>query len=291
MKQVCLFRRGLLVYVNAMRFLAFFGLLLPFVATPVLAAATDWQEVAPGARVRLISSDARAADGSTLAGLEIDMPPGTKTYWRVPGETGIPTMLDLSGSTGVTGHQILWPYPVIDSAAGYLDYVYYGPTVLPVRLTVDRDNPVLDVSVLMGICSDMCMPAQAKFTLPLSFGKADAGQSVRLDQAMANVPLPAADDGVIGDVGFDAAADLLTVPVLGADIDPASVIAAAGDPSVLFGAPQKGPDNGLVVIPLLGGSGDDGLVGQPVQITFMTPTGPYEVTRTVSVAGSTPGHG
>jgi DsbC/DsbD-like thiol-disulfide interchange protein len=273
-----------------MRLLAILGL-LPFIATPVLAAATDWQEVAPGARVRLISSDVRARDGTTVACLEIDMPMNTKTYWRVPGETGIPTMLDLSASTGVKAHEILWPYPVIDTAGGYLDYVYYGPTVLPVRLTLDSDAPVLDLSVVMGICSDMCVPAQAKFTLPLSFAKPDAGQGVRLDQALANVPLPAEDDTVIGDVGFDAAAALLTVAIFSSDIDPASVIAATGDDAVLFGAPQKGPDTGLVVLPLLGGSGDDGLVGQPVQITFMTPMGPYEVTRVVSVAGSTPSKG
>jgi DsbC/DsbD-like thiol-disulfide interchange protein len=286
MKQLCLFRQELLVYRRSMRFLI--GL-LPLIATPVLAAATDWQEVAPGARVRVISSDVLNADGTTLAGLEIDMPMNTKTYWRVPGETGIPTTLDLTGSTGVTAHQILWPYPIIDTAAGYVDYVYYGPTVLPLRLTVDGDAR-LELSVVMGICSDICVPAQGKFSLPLSFDKPDAGQGVRLDQAVANVPL-APEDGVIGDVGFDTTSAMLWVTLDSPDVDPASVIAAPGDGGLLFGAPQKGPDKGVVLLPLLGGSGENGLVGQPVQITFMTPMGPYEVAREVVRAQSTPGGG
>lgn len=263
--------------------------LLALVATPAFAAATDWQEVAPGARVRVISSDVLSTDGTTLAGLEIDMPMNTKTYWRVPGETGIPTTLDVSASTGITAHEILWPYPIIDTTGGYVDYVYYGPTVLPLRLTVDGDAK-LELSVVMGICSDMCVPAQAEFSLLLSFDKPDAGQGVRLAQALANVPLPPAE-GVIGDVGFDVASAMLWVTLDSPDVDPASVIAAPGDSGLLFGAPQKGPDNGLVLLPLLGGSGENGLVGQPVQITFMTPMGPYEVAREVVRAQSTPGSG
>ena len=61
------------------------------------------------------------------------MPQNTKTYWRIPGETGIPTELDFTGSTGIAASTILWPYPTVDHVQGYLDYVYYGPTVLPHR--------------------------------------------------------------------------------------------------------------------------------------------------------------
>ena len=50
--------------------------------------------VAPDVRVRLIASEQLRADHTTLAAIEIDMPASTKTYWRVPGETGIPTELE-----------------------------------------------------------------------------------------------------------------------------------------------------------------------------------------------------
>ena len=44
-----------------------------------------------------------------LAGLQLDMPANTKTYWRVPGETGIPSEFDFSASVGLTSGTIDWP--------------------------------------------------------------------------------------------------------------------------------------------------------------------------------------
>ena len=46
-------------------------------------------------------------DGTTLAGIQIDMPQNYKTYWKTPGQTGIPTQIDLAGSKGVDGYEIL----------------------------------------------------------------------------------------------------------------------------------------------------------------------------------------
>jgi DsbC/DsbD-like thiol-disulfide interchange protein len=97
------------------------SLLLPILAAgPALAAATPWQQVAPGARLRLISSDERAPDGTTLVGLELDMPEAYKTYWRRPGEVGIPTELDLTGSAGVGALAIAWPFPRAETGAGLI---------------------------------------------------------------------------------------------------------------------------------------------------------------------------
>ena len=70
--------------------------------SPAFAAETAWQDVAPGVRLRLISTGVVKPDGTTLLGLEIDMPETTKTYWRVPGDTGLPTVLDFTASTGVS---------------------------------------------------------------------------------------------------------------------------------------------------------------------------------------------
>jgi len=255
-------------------------------ATPAFAAATDWQELAPGARARLISSDSAAPDGSIRVGIEIDMPLELKTYWRIPGETGIPTSFDFSRSAGVGAQQVLWPYPTIEKTADYTDFVYRGATVIPIELATTGAPITVNVDVVMGICSDICIPAQASFSLPVSLAKSDAGQSLRIEQAVANSPLPATDDAAIGAVALGE--DDLAVMLGSADVDPASVIAATADPAVLFGAPQKSPDNGLVILPLLGGNGQS-LVGQLIQITYMTPAGPFWVEREIAAAGSTPG--
>lgn len=250
---------------------------------PAVSAETEWQTIAPDVRVRLIASEHLRADRTTMAAIEIDMPTSTKTYWRVPGETGFPTEVDLGGSVGVTAGELVWPYPVLDTAGGYTDFVYYGPTVLPIELTVAGDRPVLEAAVLMGICSDICVPAQASFTLPLDFSSPDRGHGLRIDQALAEAPIQWPDPRQpLGDVTFDSARQALAVPVEGDQVEPLSLIAQAADGDLLFGAPQKSQDGKLVLLPLLGGSGAEGLVGRDIQLTFMTPTGPFELSRRVS---------
>ena len=87
---------------------------------------------------------------------------------------------------------------------------------------------------------------------------------------------------------FDAATEELLVPVLSADVDPASIIADAGLRGPLFGAPQKSPETSLVRIPLLGGAEDGVAAGALVTLTFDTPRGPFNMVHEVLAAGSTP---
>lgn len=263
-------------------------LLILACSLPVTAAETPWQEVAPGARVRLISSDVLKPDRTTMVALEIDMPMATNTYWRVPGETGIPTEFDFAGSNGVTGQEVLWPFPLIETKTGYVDFVYRGPTVLPVELKLDGKAADLKVAVVMGVCSDICVPVTASFELPLGFAAPDRAQGLRIAQALALTPMPWDDPrDPIAWVGFDGAADALAVRIDDAKIDPLSLIADTGQSGQLFGAPQKSPDGKLVLLPLLGGESSRDVEGMPVRLTFMTEMGPFSVERRISSAGST----
>ncbi len=266
------------------------AILIALLTLPAAAAETPWQDVAPGVRLRMISSDVLRTDKTSLVGLEIDMPEDTKTYWRVPGETGIPTQIELTGSSCVAGHEIIWPYPQIDTADGFVDFVYRGPTVLPVQLTLEGETARLEALVVMGICSDVCVPVSARFSLPLGFGRPDRGQGLRIAQAIALTPIDWDDPRQpIGWVGYDAAADALAVRIGDDRVDPLSLIADAGPAGQLFGAPQKSPDGTLVLLPLLGGAAGGGLTGKPVQLTFMTEMGPFSMSRTIAPAGSTAG--
>ena len=263
-------------------------LLTAALASPSLAGETPWQDVGPGARARLISSDVLRPDGTTLIGLELDMPASTNTYWRVPGETGIPTTFDFAGSTGVLGNDVLWPYPLTETKSGYVDFVYRGPTVLPVQLKLDGAAADLKVAVLMGICSDICVPVSISFALPLDLAKPDRAQDLRLAQAMALTPLPWQDaHDPVAWVGYDSDAKALAIKLDGGKVDPLSLIADAGEGGQLFGAPQKSPDRNLVLLPLLGGEGSRDVEGKPVRLTFMTDMGPFSVERRIESAGST----
>lgn len=259
--------------------------LLAATLTPALAGETPWQEVAPGVKLRLISSGLIKPDGKTLLGLEIFMPETTKTYWRVPGETGLPTTLDFTGSTGVADNRIVWPYPKRDETDGYLDYVYYGPLVLPIAVTVSGDAPKAEIFATLGICSEICVPAQAHFSLPLDDAEPDRPNGLRIRQALAMAPM--AWDGKtapIGSLRYHNADRMLAIELSDAALDPASLIAATASGEPLFGAPQKSPEPNLVLIPILGKSEPIDLENQDIQLTFMTDMGAFEVTRTIKGA-------
>ena len=256
-------------------------LALTLLTVPASAAETAWQEIAPDTRLRLVSSDVLKADGTTMLALELDMPHGTKTYWRVPGDSGIPTVLDTANSHGVVGHDMLWPYPAIEVVGGLTDFVYRGPTVLPFELKLDGSRADLAVSVVMGVCSDICVPAMASFALPLDFAKPDRGQGLRIAQAVARTPRPWAEASPLGGVSWNVAGDAISVEIADPRVDPLSLIADASAAGQLFGAPQKSPEGSAVLLPLLGGAHQAAQEGMPVSLTFMTDSGPFSLSTIV----------
>lgn len=263
---------------------SFFILLTLAAIPPASAAETGWVDVAPDVRLRLISSGEIGPDGAMLMGLEIDMPQAIKTYWRVPGDTGFPAELNFSGSRGVVSHEILWPYPTREETSDYLDYVYFGSTVLPVEMTVSG-APWIELDAILGICSDICVPAQARFAFNPTEGGADKVNGLRLRQALADVPLDWPDGNEpIGAVALDAESGHLAVRVTGPEVDPSSLIVAAKASLPFFGTPQKSPEADLMLIPVLGGSAETDLEGQAVTLTFLTDMGAYEVTREIGGA-------
>ena len=243
------------------------------------AGASAWQDIAPGVAARLVSDD-HIVNGRTRAALEVNLPPGFKTYWRLAGETGIPTQFDFSASRGITATTIEWPYPDIDRAGGYRNYVYHGPLVIPVQLTIDGASPVLAAAVTMGICSDMCIPAQATFELPLG-SIADREQSLRLDVAEREVPIPW--DGASPPLkGVRIDGGTLEIDGLDRAIAPESVIAELRDSPALWDTPQKSPVGDLWTIRALGEWGNADLSGRMLDLTFMTPQGPYAATFAIA---------
>jgi DsbC/DsbD-like thiol-disulfide interchange protein len=233
-------------------------------------------------QLRLISAGKINPDGKTLIGLELNMPANTKTYWRVPGDTGLLTELDFTGSAGVMGHTIHWPFPTRDHTGDVLDYVYYGPTVLPVELDL-AGAAHLELSALLGICSDICIPAQARFSLPLTGAKPDMANTVRLKQAMAKVPIPwpAGQEG-FGAVSYEPGDNLLHVSVNTSAIDLSSLIVTTASGEPLLGTPQKSPEPNLVTVPIVAETSEIDWKDQTIQFTFMTDLGAYEATGAVN---------
>lgn len=256
-------------------------LIAQLAASSVFAGETAWQDVDEGARMRLVFSDTRNADDTTWAAIEIDLPADTKTYWRVPGESGIPLTLDLTGSEGIGGAEVIWPYPLRETDKGYLDHVHYGRLVLPVNLTLETENPILHAQATLGVCSDICVPVLASFTYALSFASADAGQSLRIRQALAETPLPWPHDDPIGEARFDAQSGRVAVALTDPGFPHDTAIADIAGEMTFLGPAEASADGTALSFPVFANGRTPDLAGKTLRLTFMTADGPYEITRPI----------
>lgn len=155
------------------------------------AATTGWTEVKGGA-VRLIAVGP-PENGQYLAGLEFLLEPGWHTYWRHPGESGIPPQISFDGSTNVKAVEVLYPAPERYNDGFSESIVYHDGIVLPLQIAAeDAARPVsLSIDLFFGVCSDICVPGDAAMTLQLgpdSDRDALAERLIRRD--LDNVPLP-----------------------------------------------------------------------------------------------------
>lgn len=120
----------------------------------------------------------RMENGNHMAALSLALSPGWKTYWRAPGEAGIPPVFDWSGSSNIRSVRWHWPSPSVFHSNGLQTVGYHDGLVLPVEITpVDPSAPVtVKLRVDLGVCKDICMPAALSFegTLPAGSGAPDA---------------------------------------------------------------------------------------------------------------------
>jgi DsbC/DsbD-like thiol-disulfide interchange protein len=179
---------------------AVFSILCLFPAAAQSPSGSAWVQ-GLHSRVRLI--DGGLLGGRHLAGIEIALDPGFKTYWRTPGDSGLPPRFDWSKSENVAAVELRWPAPSRHEDAAGTAYVYHGRIVLPVLVTArDAGKPVhLALALDYGICNDICIPARAELSAPLS---ADGPHRAGIESALAAAPHPQA---------LGAAADLAVTGV------------------------------------------------------------------------------
>jgi DsbC/DsbD-like thiol-disulfide interchange protein len=133
-------------------------------------------------------------DGSApllRAGIEMRLEPGWKTYWRYPGDSGVPPTFDFTGSENVKSVTVLWPAPRrFPDGAGGTSIGYIGRVIFPLHV-VPREpgKPVaLRVKADYAICEKLCVPAAGRMELKLTNGPASEDSS--LAAAEARVPKP-----------------------------------------------------------------------------------------------------
>jgi DsbC/DsbD-like thiol-disulfide interchange protein len=160
-----------------------------------LVSAARAEDASPWLRdshsaVRLLAG---SRSGSVLlGGIDFQLQPGWKTYWRTPGDSGVPPRFDFSKSENIDAVTILWPAPSkFDDGAGGHSLGYHDQVVLPLRIVAkNADKPVtLRASINYAVCEKLCIPVEADAELP--FTSVASTEDNALFAALDTVPKPA----------------------------------------------------------------------------------------------------
>lgn len=124
----------------------------------------------------------RQEDGTHYAGIQIDLAPGWKTYWRAPGDGGIPTTANWERSENLAVAEVLWPRPEVFRTYGMRSVGYADRVVLPVHLEAEGNGAInIELDLRLGVCNEICMPVEVSLS----------GQ-VQPDEVVGRVPIQAA---------------------------------------------------------------------------------------------------
>jgi DsbC/DsbD-like thiol-disulfide interchange protein len=163
--------------------------------------STDWAQ-GPKSQARLIAAS------RDLAGFEIALAPGAITYWRDPGDAGLPPTLDFSSSDNLASVEVEFPAPKrIREADGGEAFGYEGGVVFPLMVKPrDPEKPMtLRLNADFAVCEKVCLPAKAHLALELP-SAAPSPYAGALRAALALIPrsVPPKDFGAFEALGADA---------------------------------------------------------------------------------------
>ena len=159
------------------------------IARPAFAASSPWAK-GTGAEVRLVTTGTPDAKGLVKGALVIRLAPGWKTYWRDPGDAGVPPQIDFSGSRNISGVDIAYPAPRRFSDAGGIWVGYKKPVRFGLVVkAADPAKPIaLDATVFIGVCQSICVPFQAHLSLDTANGAGDLRDAAVVAETFAALP-------------------------------------------------------------------------------------------------------
>jgi DsbC/DsbD-like thiol-disulfide interchange protein len=242
-------------------------------------------------KVRLVSGTG-AREGQYLVGVQIKLEPGWKTYWRMPGDSGVPPSFDWSASKNLKEAQVLYPAPHRFADASGTAIGYEDEVVFPVMVTPERpDEPVeLKLNVDYGICKTLCIPNEANLNIELP-RQSTTGQSydVLLTRFVDLVPKPAETGKLPALGGLEAKLDS-TKPELIIDANFADgatgtdlFVEAPGGTFVPVPKPLGPVQNGKqrFVVSFASPAEAEAIRGKPLTLTFVSDEGAREASVTV----------
>ena len=176
-------------------------------ALPLLAHAEGAVVTTEQVRAELVAHapDGVAPGKPLWLGLQIEHQPHWHTYWKNPGDSGLPTTLTWQLPTGVAAGEIAWPTPKKLPIGPLVNYGYEGKLLLPVPATVSPSFNGKTLNIKLSaqwlVCKDVCIPQQGEFALSIPAQASSAAHAAGFAAAQAAQPRPA--------LGAQAAAELV----------------------------------------------------------------------------------
>src|ERR1700736_6030036 len=169
--------------------LAAAALVWPLVTEATAQDASPWLNDGHSA-VRLLAGSRSGA--VLLGGIAFQLESGWKTYWRTPGDSGVPPRFDFTKSDNIEAVTILWPAPTrFPDGAGGDSLGYQKHIVLPLGIAAKKhEKPVtLRAAINYAVCEKLCIPVEAN--AELAFTSVASTEDGNLSEALNSVPKPA----------------------------------------------------------------------------------------------------
>lgn len=247
------------------------SVMLPISAA--FAGETSWQNHQDMIKTRLVTTSSdMAADAGALVAWEAELEPGWKTYWRSPGEAGLPVRIYTDGEP----IEVMYPLPHRFELFGLETYGYDNKVMLPFYLK--NDGSTAEITADFMVCKDICVPFQATYQLDAGMLAEDSSlQDIRVGAWLAKVPDRQGDGGaglevesakVMGPVGRQR---VIVDVSASSDLSSADMLAEV-DGMFHFGAPEMrllgdGTKARFVLKGITGKKPED-LRGRTIRLTF-----------------------
>jgi len=237
------------------------------------ASSSQWFET-EGARVRLVTTGTAGPDGVLKGILDIELEPGWKTYWRDPGDAGVPPTVDVSRSPNIAATTIEFPAPERHEEGGFQWAGYDHPVALPIDFQVSPagEPALISADIFLGICETICIPVQASLTVDPASDPDNAEDAAQVAAAFAALPGPARPDfGVKVVSGKGAATVLIEATFLG---DPGSAeLFVAAEEGYVLGEPVRSRRDGRTMFSIAAELPDEPRTGPGLHYTLSTDVG------------------
>jgi DsbC/DsbD-like thiol-disulfide interchange protein len=211
-------------------------LVLGVLPSAASAAATDWIEQ-DGARIRLVAAEPAPDAPEMRAALVVELKPGWKTYWRDPGDAGVPPQFKLTGGGNVSAARMDFPAPDRFEEGASRTIGYKQPVSFPITFVLAAPGApsAIKASAFLGICAEICVPVQVEFSLDVPPAAASTPDQALVQAAFDALPKKGnASFGLIS-LSYEAKALDIEIAAPPSAQPPELFIAADG---FQFGAPK-----------------------------------------------------